>query len=82
MKNKHFLTTFWGVAISLFVITGCANNRSTQVNLKDIQQKNMHRNIVYINLQTGSTVKAEMTKKVNEAFASSLNKEAANTGAN
>lgn len=63
MKNKHFLIAFLGVAISLFVITGCANNRTTQVNLNDLQQKNMHRNIVYINLKTGLMVKAEMTKK-------------------
>ena len=63
MKNKHFLIAFLSVAISLFVITGCANNRSTQVNLNDLQQKNMHRNIVYINLKTGLMVKAEITKK-------------------
>jgi len=82
MKNKHFLIAFLSVAISLFVITGCANNRSTQVNLNDLQQKNMHRNIVYINLKTGLMVKAEMTKKINEVFASSLNKEVSNIGAN
>lgn len=67
MINKHQFKTFGFCTLMLALLSGCANNRS-QVKLKDPSVKNVHRNVVYINLKTGELAKVEMIRHIHDTF--------------